>query len=115
MASNGSLKDFAKDAALGAAATASTDAFFEISRIPGFNDPAPNILQFGTDKLSNIELALWIGSIFAAGIGFVEIVGGKSLLPGFGKTLAGYGLGGGLGLIFYENNIAPFLGIRDTT
>lgn len=115
MAGNGSLKEFVHEAALGAIAAASADMFLEVSRFPVANDPLPSTLQPPGEQWSVAEGAILVPSAIAVAIGLIDVVGGKSLLPGYGRHLLGYGGGAILGVTFYENNIAKWLGIRDTS
>jgi hypothetical protein len=111
--SKGGIKNFVKDMALGAAAGATVDAFLEISHAPGVNDPSP--FHLIDPQESNAETILYGGSMLATVLGLIDVVGGKSLLPGFGSTLLGYGIGTFIGVQFYENEVIKWLGIRDTT
>lgn len=116
MASNGSLKEFVHDAALGAIGAASADAFVEISRFPVVNDPVPDQFQPpGVDRWSVAEAAIYIPSAIAVAVGLLDVIGGKAIWPGFGKHLFGFGAGAILGTGFYETNVSRWLGIRDTT
>jgi hypothetical protein len=111
--SAGGIKGFVKDMALGAAAGATVDAFLEVSHAPGVNNPSPfNLID---PQESVAETALYGGAILATVLGLVDVVGGKALIPGFGKQLLAYGIGTYIGVQTYENEIIKYLGIRDTT
>src|SRR5215467_13719630 len=112
----GTVKEFLKDAALGAVAGATVDGFLEISRFPVANEAFPSSLQFaGGEQLSNAEAVIYgLGTIaFVAGL--LDVVGGKPIIPGWGKTLTAYGGGAILGTSFYESNISRWLGIREVS
>lgn len=111
--SNGGVKGFVKDMALGAAAFATVDAFTEVSNAPGLNNKSPVNLVDPQESLT--ETILYGSSIAAIVLGLIDVVGGRSIVPGYGKTLLGYGIGGFIGTQFYENEIIKYLGIRDTT
>lgn len=110
---SGGIKGFVKDMALGAAAFATVDAFTEVSNAPGLNNPSPFNLVDPQESIT--ETVLYGSSLIAIVVGLVDVVGGKSIIPGYGKTLLGYGIGGFIGTQFYENEIIKYLGIRDTT
>ena len=110
---SGGIKGFVKDMALGAAAGATVDAFLEVSHAPAVNNPSPFNLVDPQESLA--ETVLYGGSILATVLGLVDVVGGKALIPGYGKQLLGYGIGTFIGVQFYENEIIKYLGIRDTT
>lgn len=111
--SKGGIKNFVKDMALGAAAGATVDAFLEISHAPGVNDPSP--LHLIDPQESNAETILYGASLLAATLGLIDLVGGRKLIPGFGRELLPYGIGVYIGVQTYENEIIKYLGIRDTT
>ncbi len=109
----GGVKGFLKDAALGAAAAATVDAFLEVSHAPFFNDLSP--IPIIDPQASNAETIIYGSGLLASTLGLIDLVGGKSIIPGYGKSLLGYGLGAIIGVQFYENEIIKWLGIRDTT
>lgn len=111
--SAGGVKGFVKDIALGAASFATVDAFLEVSQAPGVNNKSPVNLVDPQESLA--ETILYGSSLAAIVLGLVDVVGGKSIVPGYGKTLLGYGIGGFIGTQFYENEIIKYLGIRDST
>lgn len=111
--SAGGVKGFVKDIALGAASFATVDAFLEVSQFPNVNNKSPVNLVDPQESLA--ETILYGSSISAIVLGLVDVVGGKAIIPGMGRSLLGYGIGGLFGTVFYENEIVKYLGIRDTT
>ncbi len=109
----GGVKNFVKDMALGAAAAGTVDMFLEVSHTPFFNELSP--IPIIDPQASNAESIIYGAGLVASTLGLIDVVGGKAIIPGMGRSLLAYGLGSIIGVQFYENELIKWLGIRDST
>jgi len=104
----GGYINFFKQAAFGAAAGATIDAFSEVSKLPLLNDAAP----IGHNpNMSNAELLVYGASALMVVFGFLDLVAGVRF-AGIGKELLPTGLGLAVGTHYYETDLANLLGVR---
>ena len=100
--------NFFKQAAFGAAAGATIDAFSEVSKMPVLNDAAP----IGNNpSMSNAELIIYTSAGLMVVLGFLDLVAGVRF-GGIGKELLPTGLGLFAGTHFYETDLSNLLGVR---
>lgn len=112
MAEFGGAKEFAKDAAIAAFATAVLDGFVEITGLPMLNERSPVQLD-PTHESTVMETVLVAAGLVGVTLGGLNMFAGKNVVPGFGKEAAAYGAGILVGESFYENQLVKWFGIRN--
>lgn len=105
------VREFVKDAALAAFASATADGFSEVVGLPYVNERSP--IPLVDPEATIAETILYGAGLALTTLGGVGVFAGKSLVPGFGKEALAYGVGILVGTQFYENQIVKWFGIRN--
>src|SRR5215831_11775769 len=104
MAEGAGVKEFVKDAALAAAASAAADFFVEVAGIPMLNYPSPIVLPPEHEQ-TVVETILYGGGLILTTLGGLSLFAGKPIFGGYGKQALAYGVGILAGTSFYEHQV----------